>query len=131
MIDEDQQTLIRCTGARLKSYAEKFIPPLNLARQNFGNVATNMRKFLRNDFHMKSGMKCLIESFYRSITEDAALPIPYHEILRTSRIMDAIFGQLNAKTSTHPLTGNQSLGPVPVAPVEVELRSKPDPLASV
>lgn len=113
VIDEDQQTLIRCTGARLKSYAEKFIPPLNVARQHLGNVATNMRKFLGNDFHMKSGMKCLIESFYRAIAEDGPLPIPYPEILRTSRIMDAIFEQLNARSTTRPLAGDRSVGTDP------------------
>jgi hypothetical protein len=45
---------------------------------------------------MKSGMKCLIESFYSSILEDTAPPIPYREILLTARIMDAIFVQLDA-----------------------------------
>ena len=36
-------------------------------------------------------MRFLIESFYRSIIEDRPLPIPYREILLTSRIMDSIF----------------------------------------
>ncbi|PYN16456.1 MAG: hypothetical protein DME06_01265 [Candidatus Rokuibacteriota bacterium] len=53
-----------------------------------------MRRFLANDFHTKSGMKYLIESFYRSITEGAPPPIPYREILLTARIMDEIFGQI-------------------------------------
>lgn len=48
---------------------------------------------------MKSGMKFLIESFYRSIVEDAPVPIPYEEILRTATIMDTIFDQLAAKAS--------------------------------
>ena len=48
---------------------------------------------------MKSGMKYLIESFYRSITDDAAVPIPYREILLTATIMDAIFEQLAAARS--------------------------------
>jgi hypothetical protein len=48
---------------------------------------------------MKSGMKCLIESFYRSIIEDAPVPIPYREILLTARIMDDIFAQLHANES--------------------------------
>ena len=46
---------------------------------------------------MKSGMKYLIEAFYRSIVEDTPVPIPYREILLTARIMDAIFAQLGAK----------------------------------
>jgi len=40
-------------------------------------------------------MKCLTESFYRSIREDTVVPIPYEEILHTARIMDAIFDQLS------------------------------------
>ena len=43
---------------------------------------------------MDAGMKYFIESFYRSIREDAPVPIPYREILLTARIMDAIFDQL-------------------------------------
>ena len=43
---------------------------------------------------MKSGMKYLIESFYRSIAEGTPVPIPYREILLTARIMDSIFEQI-------------------------------------
>jgi len=44
-------------------------------------------------------MKFLIESFYRSITAGTPPPIPYREIILTSRIMDAIFSQLAAARS--------------------------------
>lgn len=97
LLDQDQETLIRFRGKRLPSYAERFIPPLGIARQQLGNVMTNLRMFLRSDFHMKSGMKYLIESFYRSIREGAPDPIPHSEILLTTRIMDAIFAQLNMR----------------------------------
>jgi predicted dehydrogenase len=99
LLDQDNETLIRLRGARYKSYLEQFVPPLALAKQYLGNVSWNARKFLANDFHMKSGMKCLIESFYLSITDGAPLPISYREILRTSRIMDAIFFQIVTKTN--------------------------------
>jgi hypothetical protein len=46
---------------------------------------------------MKAGMKCLIESFYRSISENQPPPIPYREILLTARIMDSIFEQIGSK----------------------------------
>ena len=94
LLDQDNETLIYLRGAKLKSYAEHFISPLLLAQQYVGNTARNARTFLARDFHMKSGMKCLIESFYSSITEGTPLPIPYREILLTSRIMDDIFAQL-------------------------------------
>jgi predicted dehydrogenase len=94
MLDQDQETLIKLRGARYKSYAEKFVPPIVLAGQYLGNASLNLKTFLRNDFHMKSGLKFLIESFYRSIIEGTPEPIPYREILLTSRIMEAIFKSL-------------------------------------
>jgi predicted dehydrogenase len=94
ILDQDQETLIRLPGTRLKSYLEKFGAPLTLAKQYCDNVFTNLGTFAAKDFHMKSGMKYLIESFYRSITEGEPLPIPYHEILLAASIMDSIFAQL-------------------------------------
>ena len=95
-LDEDQQLLIKLKGARYKSYAERFIPPLISCRQQLVQWYQNARLFLGNDFHMKSGMKTLIESFYASIEQSAPVPIPYREILLTSRIMDQIFDQVSA-----------------------------------
>jgi predicted dehydrogenase len=99
VLDHDQETLIKLRGARFASYAEKFIPPVMIAKQYLGNLSSNFRAFVTNDFHMKSGMKYLIESFYRSITEGSSVPIPYREILLTARMMDAIFAQLNEQQS--------------------------------
>lgn len=96
MIDEDQRILIKLSGHRYKSFAEHFIPPVAYARQYLGNLLHNARLFLSMDFHMNYGMKQLIEAFYRSITDGAPVPIPYREILLTSRIMDAIFEQIDA-----------------------------------
>lgn len=94
ILDQNHELLIKLGGDRLKSYAEKFIPPIMLASQLISNLGTNLRRFLARDFHMKAGMKYLIGSFYTSIREGAQLPIPYAEILRTTRIMDAIFAQI-------------------------------------
>ncbi|HEU0048770.1 MAG TPA: Gfo/Idh/MocA family oxidoreductase, partial [Nitrososphaera sp.] len=100
MLDQENETLIRLKGGRYKSYAEHFISPLVLAKQYCGNAFRNVRSFLANDFHSKTGMKYLIESFYRSITEGAPVPIPYREILLTSRIMDEVFEQIAGKDLT-------------------------------
>jgi predicted dehydrogenase len=94
ILDQDHETLTALRGERFKSYAEKFIPPVIFARQYLSNLTTNMRTFLAGDFHMKSGMKYLIEAFYRSIVDGTPPPIPYSEILRTANIMEAIFDQL-------------------------------------
>lgn len=97
ILDQDQETLIKLRGKRFISYAEKFIPPVTMAGQYLGNLGTNLRSFLAGDFHMKAGMKYLIESFYRSIVEGAPAPIPYRQILLTAKIMDSIFAQLDGQ----------------------------------
>jgi predicted dehydrogenase len=96
VLDQDHDILLKLRGDKYKSYADKFVPSVQFAKQHLGNLFTNARLFLRNDFHMDSGMGYLIESFYRSIREDAPVPIPYREIILTARIMDAIFEQVNA-----------------------------------
>jgi len=97
VIDHDHQTVIKLTGRKRQSYLDKFIPPYDFATQYLHNCVANIHRFLKNDFHMKSGMKFLIESFYRSILHDVALPISYREILLTARVMDSIFSQVNAR----------------------------------
>jgi len=94
IVDQDHDTLIRLRGAKFKSYADKFVPSLSFASQYLCNFAFNARSFLKSDFHMKGGMKALMESFYKSIVEGTPVPIPYREILLTAQIMDAIFAQL-------------------------------------
>ena len=94
VMDHDQQWLIKVKGAKHKSYLEKFVPHWDYAAQYIANSIGNIRAFARNDFHMKSGMKFLIESFYRSILDGTPPPIPYREIILTSRIMDRIFSQI-------------------------------------
>ena len=109
ILDQDEETLIKLGGKRYVSYAEKFIPPVSFARQYLGNLATNARTFLARDFHMKSGMKYLIESYYRSILEGTEDPIPHSQILLTTRIMDAIFSQLDAQQQ-HPKRSRFAVG---------------------
>jgi predicted dehydrogenase len=103
VLDQDQETLIKLRGARYKSYAEKFVPPVDTARQHLRNVSTNLKTFLRNDFQMKSGMKYLIESFYNSIVNGTSEPIPCREILLTADIMESIFTSLSGKSADHSL----------------------------
>lgn len=97
IIDQDKETLLKLRGTAFTSFAEKFVPPVLFASQLVGNLAVNLRTFVRRDFHMKSGMKYLIQSFYDSIVHDSPVPIPYRELLLTARIMDDIFEQLRLK----------------------------------
>jgi predicted dehydrogenase len=96
IVDQDHEILIKLRGQKYKSYADMFIPPGAFAKQHMGNLFTNVRLFLGRDFHLDSGMKYLIEAFYRSVREDAPVPIPYREILLTARIMDSIFEQVSS-----------------------------------
>jgi predicted dehydrogenase len=102
VLDQDHDILIKLRGRKFRSYADKFMPPVFFAKQHLGNLVTNVRLFFDRDFHVDSGMKYLIESFYHSIREDVPVPIPYREILLTARIMDAIFEQIsNSRSHGH------------------------------
>ena len=100
VLDQDQETVVKLRGQRYVSYVEKFVPPVAMAKQNLSNAATNVRRFMKRDFHMKSGMKHLIESFYRSIVEGTPVPIPYREIILTAHIMDQIFRQIGPNSES-------------------------------
>jgi predicted dehydrogenase len=100
VVDDDQETVIRVRGSRYKSYLEQFVPPWDYAKQYIVDSLGNVRKFLRADLQTGHGMRVLIQSFYRSIADGLPLPIPYKEILRTSRIMDEIFSQLSSARNT-------------------------------
>lgn len=92
----DEEMLFRLRGKRYKSYAEMFVPPVALACQCLGNLRTNLRFFRKHDFHLRAGMKYLIEGFYQSIKTGGEPPIPYREIALTADIMDEIFRQIGS-----------------------------------
>jgi predicted dehydrogenase len=94
ILDQDHEMLLKMRGARFKSYANFFVPPLQAAGEHLANLVGNAKLFLKRDFHMDAGMKHLIASFYQAIQEGTALPISYREILLTAKIMDEIFEQL-------------------------------------
>jgi predicted dehydrogenase len=102
IVDQDHEILLKLRGQKFKSYADMFVPPIQFAKQHLGNLGTNVLLFLRRDFHMDSGIKYLIESFYRSISSDEPVPIPYREILLTAKIMDSIFEKLRTTGAQMP-----------------------------
>jgi predicted dehydrogenase len=117
VLDQDHEVLLRLRGARFKSYANYFIPPVLFASQQLTNLWGNAKLFLARDFHVDSGMKYLIAAFYRSIREDLPVPIPYREILLTARIMDEIFSQLQAQSADPRSTGFADVTLQPRRPV--------------
>jgi predicted dehydrogenase len=94
IINQDHHSLIKVPGTSYISYLDKFIPLNYYAKQYRKNMVANARLFLRRDFNMKSGLKRLIELFYKSISNNSPLPISYREILLTTKIMDSIFTQV-------------------------------------
>jgi predicted dehydrogenase len=94
--DHEHQTLIRVPREHYKSYLKQFIPPFSDAGQYVTNGCRNIHRFLKKEFHAESGMYVLMDSFYRSLTDNAPLPVPYRDILLTARIIDAIFAQIGS-----------------------------------
>lgn len=72
----------------------RLFPPLLTAKDYLGQGIDNLHRFAHARFHYFDGMRNLLTEFYRSIEQDSALPIPYEEILRVSRMMETIFHQV-------------------------------------
>jgi len=118
ILDQKHEIVLRLRGAKFKSYADHFIPPVLFAKQHLGNLIENVRLFLARDFHMDSGMKYLIESFYHSIRQGAPVPIPYREILLAARIMDAVFDQLRVDRDQNDLAFQARPVPLSQSPAQ-------------
>jgi predicted dehydrogenase len=117
--DYRHQTLIRIPR-NYTSYLNQFIPPLFEGKQHIANGLNNIRRFLRRDFHSESGIHTLISSFYRSLREDSPLPVPYRDILLTSRIMEEIFRQIQSAAPGKPKEPNE----LPFSRIEVIRRGE-------
>jgi len=100
LTDDDQMVLLKLRGRRYKSYLEQFVPPIDFARQFMAGGLGNVYRFATRELHDDLGMKDLISAFYDAIAEHGAPPIPYREILLTTRIMDRIFGQVFPATTS-------------------------------
>jgi predicted dehydrogenase len=96
LIDDTQQTVITLRGAKHKSYLEHVLPPMDFAKQYVSNATSNVQRFVTRRLHMNEGMHELVSRFYASIVTGAPLPISYGEIVRSARIMDAVFQQIGS-----------------------------------
>ena len=112
VVDNVRHTVVRLEHRDYKSYANYFITPMRLGLEYCRASATNVGRFLRSDFHDDSGVKNLVEAFYRSLLGEAPLPISYDEILRTSRIMDDIFLQLGGALGRESCSAEEPDGEV-------------------
>ena len=94
LTDDDHQIILRLDGQRRKSFLEQFLPPISIGKQYALNGLTNMHDFVTRRLYNDMGMGNLIAAFYSSIVSNTAPPIPYREIISTTRIMECIFEQL-------------------------------------
>jgi predicted dehydrogenase len=97
VVDDMHETVTVTCRTDYKSYLNHMVPPLLYARQHCREALGNIRRFGKRELNFDSGRRRLVESFYRSIATDGEVPIPYVEIVRTSRIMDKIFEQVVPK----------------------------------
>lgn len=96
IVDDDHQVLTKLNANQYKSYVPYFVGPAQIGCQYFGNLVQNAWEFLKGDFHLPpdTGLRRLMEKFYLAVSCGDPLPIPYRDILLTSRIMDDIFAQV-------------------------------------
>ena len=87
-------SLVRSNASSYKSYLTYFVPPIKNACEYLRNAGLNVANFLRRRLYQDFGMKELTERFYDSIRCNGPPPIPYREIILTSRIMDEVFAQI-------------------------------------
>ena len=93
-LDQDHHALIKIPGVSYKSYVEKMVPLNNLARQYRKNMFKNIRLFLKRQLQMKRGLYNLINLFYKCIENNSKPPIPYEQILMSSKVIDSIIYQV-------------------------------------
>jgi predicted dehydrogenase len=94
VLDQNSSSLIRNVSRSYKSYLTFFIPPLQSARENLRNARVNILNFVNKKLYQDYGITELISRFYGSIRQSLPPPIPYREILLTTKIMDQIFAQI-------------------------------------
>jgi predicted dehydrogenase len=100
VVDHTSGSVVRDKYRPCKSYLTYFLPPLRAAREYLRNARINVTNFVRQRLHQDAGMKELIERFYNSVRSGNPPPIPYREIILTSRIMDEIFAQIHGRQNT-------------------------------
>jgi predicted dehydrogenase len=93
-VDLTSGSVITHEGRSYKSYLTFLVPPINSARAHFANARRNAFNIFRQRMHQDSGMKELIDQFYRSVQQKGPLPMSYREIVLTARIMDSIFAHM-------------------------------------
>jgi len=99
IVDLTSGSVIKSPGKGHKSYLTFIRPQLHLAREHLSSAIGNFTAILRRRLYQDAGMRELIERFHHSVTSGGPPPLPYREILLTSRILDRIFEQYPQKAT--------------------------------
>ena len=100
-LDYEARTLVYEYSATIPGSMGKLLASFNYGKQYLREGAKNAIKFAKSDFHYYSGMNMLLTLFYDCITNDSRVPIPYDEIIRMHKLMDAIFNRINERPVTN------------------------------
>jgi predicted dehydrogenase len=90
-VDLDTRLVRHFPTLRWPGAFAKIEGPYRQARDAKRHLRRAMRRFFKSELHYFTGMRTLIDRFYRAILEEAYPPIAYREICRVTDIMDRIF----------------------------------------
>jgi predicted dehydrogenase len=93
-VDFVSRTLIFENELKIPGAIGRVLPPFTQSRQHCKEGWKNVLRFSRSQFHFFAGLNRLISLFYESINNGSPPPIAYSDILRVSRVMDRIIGQI-------------------------------------
>ena len=96
-LDFENSTITLARDSVLPGVLGRLAFPFAQGWQHIREGGRNVLRFTRSEYHFFEGFNCLLEKFYNSIVHDLPVPIPYHEILRVSVLMDQIANQMREK----------------------------------
>ena len=96
-MDFENSTITLARDSVLPGVLGRLAFPFAQGWQHIREGGRNVLRFTRSEYHFFEGFNCLLEKFYNSIVHDLPVPIPYHEILRVSVLMDQIANQMREK----------------------------------
>jgi predicted dehydrogenase len=94
-VDFTARTLTFERGQVLPSALGRLFPPFVRGFDLLREGARNSWRFAKSEFGYFTGMGTLVAAFYDSILNDTAPPIPYRDMVRTSRVIEDIVAQVS------------------------------------
>ncbi len=96
-VDLDGQVVRSIGPSKAPGAFAKLLTPFRQWRESARNLRRNFWRFLKADIHYFAGLKGLCDRFYTSILQQSPPPISPAEIVRVTRLMDAIFDEARAR----------------------------------